>query len=228
MNTAHSIQTEIPVEDAAIEERKMICRVNSTAIRAVFPFIAKDDVRSYLCGVNIRPLEDGSVMIAATDGCKFIIVRDPKGYTEKEMIVRVPKDAIRHADADVTFDVMNNGLVLWNEENSPVFIQPGNSIMGGIFPRIETVINPVGYIEGFKGAVNINHLADAISIKTGAKPPALRFFSRDEDSPMLFMASGIDEIEIIGGFTKIRDTNAVLPDWLPKNGEFALAPGVGN
>lgn len=201
----------------------MVARVNSIAIKAAFPFIAADDVRYYLMGVNIRPLEDGSVMVAATDGHRFIVIRDKEGYVEQEIVAHVCKDAIKHADSKVTFDVMSNGQALWNDPvTTPVFIQPGNSIIDGKFPRIETVVDTLGYQEGISGAVNMAYLADSLKIKIGSKAPTIRFFTRDSDSPLLFLLGGIGEIEIIGGIMKSRGDAEWLPTWLPKPGAFEL------
>lgn len=203
--------------------KHMIARVNAIAIKAAFPYIAQDDVRYYLCGVNIRPLDDGAVMIVATDGHRFLIVRDPSGYAEKEIIVTVTKDAIKHAEAGVTFDVMSNGEATWNGKvGEPIFIQPGNSLIEGSFPRIETVVNPIGYQEGIAGSVNMSYLSEATKLKLGSKTPAIRFFTKDSDSPLLFTISEIGEIEVIGGIMKRRDPEW-LPTWLPTPGEFELA-----
>lgn len=211
------------IEDDSSIANRLIARVNSVAIKAAFPFIAEDDVRFYLCGVNIRPLDDGSAMIVATDGHRFIIVRDPNGYAETEVIARVSKDAVKHADSQVTFDVMNNGSVVWNDKVAqPVFIQPGKSVIDGDFPRIESVVDVVGYLEGISGAINMNYMADVLKIKMGTKTPAVRFFSRDENSPLLFLLSGIGEIEVIGGIMKVRDSLQWLPRWLPDRSDFNL------
>ena len=221
MNTPEQHDALLVDDDSSIAQR-MVCRVSSVAIKAVFPFIAVDDVRYYLCGVNIRPLDDGAAMIIATDGARFVIIRDPKGYAETEVVAHVCKDAIKHADNTTTFDVMNNGSVIWNDAvGTPVFVQPGKSVIDGDFPRIESVCDTTGYHEGIKGAVNMNYLADALKIKIGSKAPALRFFSRDEDSPLLFMISGVGDVEIIGGIMKMREYSA-LPDWIPKGSDFSL------
>lgn len=206
------------------EPNHLIARVNSVAIKAAFPFIAQDDVRYYLCGVNIRPLDDGSIMVVATDGHRFIIIRDPAGYAEKECVVSVSKDAIKHADAMVTFDVMSDGSAMWNDKSTaPLFIQPGRSIIDGVFPRIESVVNTIGYEEGIRGAININYLGDVLKIKIGTKAPAVRFFSSDDGAPLLFLLAGIGEIEVFGGIMKMADATDWLPRWLPEAGSFELA-----
>lgn len=206
------------------EPNHLIARVNSVAIKAAFPFIAQDDVRYYLCGVNIRPLDDGSIMVVATDGHRFIIIRDPAGYAEKECVVSVSKDAIKHADAMVTFDVMSDGSAMWNDKSTdPLFIQPGRSIIDGVFLRIESVVNTIGYEEGIRGAINMNYLGDVLKIKIGTKAPAVRFFSSDDGAPLLFLLAGIGEIEAFGGIMKMADATDWLPRWLPETGSFELA-----
>lgn len=206
------------------DPNRMIARVNSVAIKAAFPFIAQEDVRYYLNGVNIRPLDDGSIMVVATDGHRFIIIRDPAGYAEDECIVRVSKDAIKHAGEMVTFDVMSDGGTMWNDKSTAqLFIQPGNSVIDGVFPRIESVISTLGYEEGIHGAINMNFLADVMKIKIGTKAPSVRFFSSDDGAPLLFLLAGIGEIEVFGGIMKMNDSTDWLPKWLPKAGEFKLA-----
>jgi hypothetical protein len=220
MGTNDLLSTE---ETTAAEPTRLLARVSAVAIKAAFPFIAEHDVRFYLCGVNIRPLEDGSAMVVATDGHRFLIVRDPDGYAEREVIVSVSKDAIKHADAGVTFDVLSDSSAVWNSAAGiPLFVQPGHSIIEGDFPRIESVVNVLGYSEGISGAVNTSYLADALKIKIGSKAPAIRFFSKDSDSPLLFLLSGIGEIEVIGGIMKMRETLEWLPRWMPAPGEFKL------
>jgi hypothetical protein len=221
MNAPEQPDMLITEGDESVSNR-LIARVNAAAIRAAFPYIAVEDVRYYLCGVNLRPLDDGSVMVVATDGHRFIIVRDPNGYAETEIIASVSKDAIKHADPSVTFDVMNNGTVIWNDKVAqPVFIQPGKSVIDGTFPRIESVVDATGYKEGITGAVNLNYLADVFKIRLGAKAPSVRFFTRDDQSPLLFMMAGIGEIEVVGGVMKMT-SEGWLPKWLPTAGEFHL------
>lgn len=201
---------------------RLVARINSLVTKIVFPFVASDDIRPYLNGINIRPLADGSAMIVATDGHRFIVVRDPQGFVEGEVIVRVCKDALKHADVENTFDVLSNGHAQWNDKATlPVFIQPGQSVIEGTFPRIENVFDPVGYLEGISGAVNLNYLADVLKIKISSAP-AIRFFSKDEDSPLLFVLMGVGEIEIFGGVMKLREAYGWLPSWIPERGHFEL------
>ena len=224
MNAPETQADMLVSDDSSKEPSHMVVRVSSLAVKMVFPFAAVDDIRYYLNGVNIRPLDDGGAMITATDGHRFIVVRDPNGFCEAEVIAAVSKDAIKHAEAGTTFDVMSNGSAIWNDKVvQPLFIQPGNSLIEGDYPRIESVVDITGYQEGIQGAVNANYLAEVTKIKTGAKTPSVRFFTRDVDAPLLFVFDGIGEMECFGGIMKMRESHNWLPKWLPARGEFTLS-----
>lgn len=207
------------VPEVEKSDSHMIARVSAVAIKLVFPFVAQQDIRFYLNGINIRPLEDGAVMIVATDGHRYIVVRDPNGYAEKELIVNVPKDALKHASsAKHTLDVMSNGTAMISGEVAqPLFIQPGNSLIEADFPRIERVASLTGYKEGIVGAVNPRYLADALEI--GKKfGNSIRFYTKDADSPLTFVLAGLGDLECFGGIMKLRDSFDTLPAWFPKPG----------
>ncbi len=207
------------VPDAEQEAQHLIARVSAVAAKMVFPFAATQDIRFYLNGINIRPLEDGTVMIVATNGHRYIVVRDPHGYAEREVIVSISKDALKHAgNAKHTLDVMSNGAAMFSgEQAQPLFIQPGNSLIDAVFPRIERVASTIGYKEGIAGAVNPAYLADALSIAKSFGN-SIRFFTRDNDSPLNFVLGGLGDLECFGGIMKMRDSFDALPGWFPMPG----------
>ena len=208
------------VAAAASEPAHLIARVSAIAVKLVYPFIARNDVRHYLNGINIRPLEDGSTMVVACSGHRYIVVRDPSGFAESEIIVSISKDALKHAtSAKHTLDVMSNGSAMFSDQVAqPLFIQPGNSLIVAEFPRIERVATLAGYKEGIVGAINPKFLYDALEIgKTFGD--SIRFFTRDAESPLTFVLGGLGDLECFGGIMKLRDSMATLPDWLPAPGE---------
>jgi hypothetical protein len=208
------------IAPAAAEPAHLIARVSAIAVKLVYPFIARNDVRHYLNGINIRPLEDGSTMVIACSGHRYIVVRDPSGFAEREIIVSISKDALKHAtSAKHTLDVMSNGSAMFSDQVAqPLFIQPGNSLIEAEFPRIERVATLVGYKEGIVGAINPKFLYDALEIgKTFGD--SIRFFTRDVESPLTFVLGGLGDLECFGGIMKLRDSMATLPDWLPAPGE---------
>lgn len=210
------------VPDAAQESAHMIARINAVAIKLVYPFVAQQDIRFYLCGINIRPLDDGSAMVVATNGHRYIVVRDPHGYVEKEIIVSISKDALKHAtNGKNTLDVMSNGSAMFSGEVAqPLFIQPGNSLIDASFPRIERVASTIGYKEGISGAVNPRYLNDALAIGKSFGE-SIRFFTRDNDSPLTFVLGGLGDLECFGGIMKMRESFDALPTWFPAPGEVA-------
>lgn len=206
-------------EPEAANAPHLIARVSAIAVKLVYPFIAKNDVRHHFNGVNIRPLEDGSTMVVASTGHRYIVVRDPGGFAEREIIVSISKDALKHAtSARHTLDVMSNGSAMFSDQVAqPLFIQPGNSVIEAEYPRIERFATLAGYREGIVGAVNPKYLYDALEIgKTFGD--SIRFFTRDADSPLTFVLGGLGDLECFGGIMKLRDSIATLPDWLPPPG----------
>jgi DNA polymerase III sliding clamp (beta) subunit (PCNA family) len=207
----------VPEQEVA---QHLIARISAVAVKLVFPFAATQDIRYYLNGINIRPLDDGTVMIVATNGHRYIVVRDPNGFAEREIIVSINKDALKHASsAKHTLDVMSNGATMFSGDVAqPLFIQPGNSIIEGDFPRIERVASTTGYKEGISGAVNPAYLADALAIARSFGN-SIRFFTRDGDSPLNFVLGGLGDLECFGGIMKMREGFDVLPAWFPAPGE---------
>lgn len=215
------------IAGAEQEPEHMIARISAVAVKLVFPFVAQQDIRFYLNGISIRPLEDGSAMVVATDSHRYIVVRGPHGYIEKEIIVTVSKDALKHAaSAKHTLDVMSNGAAMISGDVAqPLFIQPGNSLVEATFPRIERVASTIGYKEGISGAVNPRYLADALAIGKSFGE-SIRFFTRDNDSPLTFVLGGLGDLECFGGIMKMRESFEALPTWFPTPGEIATLADI--
>lgn len=215
------------VAEADKEPAHMVARINAVAVKLVFPFVAQQDIRYYLNGINIRPLDDGSVMVVATDGHRYIVVRDPHGCAEKELIVQVSKDALKHmTSAKHTMDVMSNGsAIIAGDVAQPLFIQPGDSLIEATFPRIERVASTIGYKEGISGAVNPRYLSDALAIGK-SYGESIRFFTRDGDSPLNFVLGGLGDLECFGGIMKLRESFDALPAWFPAPGEISTLADV--
>lgn len=209
------------IPEADHQSAHLIARISAVAVKLVFPFVAHQDIRFYLNGINIRPLEDGSAMVVATDGHRYIVVRDPHGYVEKELIVGISKDALKHAaSAKHTLDVMSNGsTMISGEVAQPLFIQPGNALIEASFPRIERVASTAGYKEGISGAVNPKYLHDALAIGKSFGD-SIRFFTRDAESPLTFVLGGLGDLECFGGIMKLRESFDSLPTWFPIPGEI--------
>jgi DNA polymerase III sliding clamp (beta) subunit (PCNA family) len=221
-----SIEGVPAAQPESTEAPHMIARINALAVKIAYPFMAKDDIRFYLNGLNIRPLEDGSTMIVATDGHRYLVVHDQAGFAEKEIIVSIKKDCLKCASSKSTFDVMSSGSAFINDEHGmPLFVQPGSSLVEGDFPRIENVVSAIGYSEGISGAINPAYLKDALAI--GQHFNSIRFFTKDQDSALVFVVGGMGDLEVFGGIMKLRESFEQLPTWFPKPCPFKLTVSVG-
>lgn len=198
-------------------------RFSALAVKTVHPFMAQKDIRHYLNGVNVRLMSSASgVMLVATDGNRFIVMRDPNGTLDKPVVLRIDKDALKHmGDPKTTLDLMSNGEVLISDSNNiELFIQPGQSIIvdgAAQFPRIENIISLAGYSEGIRGQVSPAYLAEVLTV--GEAFGGVQFFTRDPDSPILFVLSGMGDLQCFGGVMPRRDPFESLPSWFPMRTE---------
>lgn len=201
-----------------IDAPSMIVRVSATAVKIAAPFMAKNDIRYYMNGINIRPLVDGGVMLVATSGAHIIVVRDVEGFAEREIVVSVMKDGLKYAtNQKITFDVMSNGRAMIVDESAqPLFIQPNNSLIEGhVFPRVENIIDLIGYKPGLLGAVNPAYLADALDV--GSMFRSIQFYSRpDNNSPLIFTCGDIAGIDCMGCIARLQMAPPELPKWIPE------------
>jgi hypothetical protein len=216
-----TVDSENLIESAKKAPVHLLARINAIAVKIAAPFIASDDIRYYLCGINIRGLEDGGVMVTATDGHRYIVIRDKNGIAEEELTVSVHKDALKHANNKNTFDVLSDGTALIKDKYGvDLFIQAGNSLIGGHFPKIENIVQIQGYQEGFSGSVNPNYLKDAITV--GQHFGGIRFFTKKEyRAPIIFVVGEALDLSVFGGIMP-RDEVIQMPSWLPKRTEHEL------
>lgn len=78
-------------------EMKPIVRFNASFLEPIYRFVAKNDVRYYLCGINVKPAAEGGVILSATDGHTAIMARDPNGYAFREVTLSVDRSLVRAA-----------------------------------------------------------------------------------------------------------------------------------
>lgn len=222
-------QTVVEKDQLNIENNigplRKIARINACVLKIAFPYIPKDDNRPEFNGLNIRKLGDGKydVMISATDGTRMVACKDHGGYAEEEIIVKVSIDAIRHANAGNTFNVMSNGsAMICNNHGDPVFIQPGNSLINAKFPDVKKIINPDGYAEGFSGRLNINYLRDAISAVEKCRFASVRLWTKDEKSPFIFSYKTNIGLDVVHVIMAMRDDGNGFPLWITSRDNAGL------
>lgn len=68
--------------------------IHPLALAAAYLCTAKKDPRYYLQGIAIQPSRDSGANIIATDGHIMLVIHDPNGVCDKDMIVSLPSPAI--------------------------------------------------------------------------------------------------------------------------------------
>lgn len=69
----------------------MQINLNANLVAAICQFKAKEDIRYYLEGVYVAPLESGGAVIVATNGHALGLWRDLTGQVERPAILRIEK-----------------------------------------------------------------------------------------------------------------------------------------
>ena len=125
-----------------------LARVSAKAFAAASFFQAVKDVRYYLNGVHIVPLESGGVHVVATDGHRFIVITDPNGECsrEKGVIIRAEAAAITqmkkgaaHTVSFIEDDGLEPSAVISNDTGKQLNISFIEKV-DGTFPDYERIV----------------------------------------------------------------------------------------
>jgi len=133
-------------------------KVNANLFRAVAFAISADETRYYLNGVNIEPQPGGGATLTATDGSTLLSAFDPDGFCDKQVIVKLSKDALKALKQDKKetgprlLRSFNDGTVCItsNDEEKKLFMCVDWEIEDASFPDWRRVV-PEG---GKPGAVD--------------------------------------------------------------------------
>lgn len=155
-------------------------RLTAKLLPIVAPFMAKQDIRYYLNGINVRPHKDGGAIITATNGHALGAIHDRRAVCEHEVILRLDARlqqacAGRAADREVV--MISGRLAVIESSGVEVYIQAENPEIEGSFPRYERVIPKVEQLRpGLLGTYGAAVLAPAEKAAlAAAKNHSLRY-----------------------------------------------------
>lgn len=138
-------------------EKKPDMQVSARLLSLCLPFMAKLDIRYYLCGFHVRPHPRGGVLIACTDGHQLGLAYDAEGWADKERILSVLPDLVRHAKGREAHVVHTEGerLVVRDLYGVEKYVQAGRSTIEGKFPDVLKVVpnDPAQLVPGACGNV---------------------------------------------------------------------------
>ncbi len=110
----------------------------------IAPFIAKNDIRYYLNAINVRPHKDGGAVICATNGHALGAIYDRDAVCEHEVTLRFDLRMRQACAAGLNNErqvvMLAERLAVIENGETEVYIQAGNPVVDGQFPRYEKVI----------------------------------------------------------------------------------------
>lgn len=172
-------------------------------------FIAKEDVRFYLCGAFITPIAEeqgGGVMLAATDGHRLIAIHHKEGYSNGSHILKMPNIKVTKKIVDAILGYKSPFLQLTrveykgdqlhhcmcvgqsiDEAREPdyrVIISESSQPIEGRYPNIKRVFTPMDKLAVDRFCVNGEQLAALGSLPAFRK--GVKVISGNVDSATIF------------------------------------------
>ena len=192
------------------------------ALRAVLIAVSSEETRYYLNGINLEFTPDGVIM-AATDGHRMIVLRQPHGEhaaTAAHPSVIVPRDLVaklkvKHRVIEETTPTIEDDGRLTFEHGGDVF---GGRAVDGVFPNYRQVMPKD--LDGKPAQYNPQYLADFAKArkelggdpgKNGGTGPVVRY--NGEGPAVVDFAHGTG-FQAVGVLMPIRDrTDATYYSW---------------
>lgn len=119
-------------------------KLSASLVATVAPFIARNDIRYYLNGINVKPHKNGGAVICATNGHSLGAIYDPNASCDAEVILHLDARTVAACGAKSkeprSLVIINNRLAVVEESGIEVCIQAGNPIIEGNFPDYSRVI----------------------------------------------------------------------------------------
>lgn len=214
---------------------------NTAQIRARFeakhvarlaPFMARNDIRYYLCGLCIEKAEQGGVYLVTTDGHSMAVVYDATGIIEgaESVIISLTSGLIAAAKrakaiAGIPQQVLLTGqrvrIALDFECNGSgeSYVQAGNSLVDGIFPSWRKVTPDFDKLKrgAFSGADGVNavYLARCAKLVDGKRFCGLSFWQTEPSKSVVIQIDAVPEMFVIIMPMKVNDDEAQRAKFKP-------------
>lgn len=197
-------------------------KIDAKYLKVLAPFIAKQDVRYYLNGLCITPHEKEGALLVATNGHVLGIAYDREAIVQKEIIVKITADTIKHSRGtgrgSDRFVEIHDRLMIVDECANEIHVQAGDPIIDGRYPDWRRVV-PRKLMPGlYHRTFNAEYLALAkkIAACVDRKYGAICWFS-DPDNPDVPAALRLPKMrEFIGLIMPMAGNAEIdgLPGWL--------------
>lgn len=193
----------------------MKVKFNKDYLQVLAAFAAKDDVRYYLNGFNIKPHPNKrGVILTATDGHRLVSIYDEYGVTDDQYILPITKELLAASKKSKTRDkrplteiqiIDDKAYILyaeeyvvdWFKEEEPdetdrVYHVEYISNVDGIYPNTKRIFEGISYEPISTICVNPLYIKDLSSICLASKIPNVNL-----------MFCGVEKyIVAVGGYEK--------------------------
>jgi hypothetical protein len=158
-------------------------RISAVTVRSALHFAAKQDVRYYLEGVQVRPDDKGGALAIGCDGHAMVCMRDESGFADRQCILPLTHADARHLKTAHTVCVDASGRPFIVDKNHEItWISPKLEITAS-YPDIAKVLQPLtSYEEGLVGTFNPAYI-DRIKRAAPARYAQVRFFHEKGKEP---------------------------------------------
>jgi DNA polymerase III sliding clamp (beta) subunit (PCNA family) len=128
-------------------------RLNARDLARVLPFRAHDDVRYYLNGISVEPLETGGTILVATNGHMLAAVLSKESHATQKVIIDTPaaleaavrkaaKSELSYVDLESEksrLEVIDKTGKRFAQQCS--YVKPGRALVDGKYPEWRKIID---------------------------------------------------------------------------------------
>ena len=211
----------------------MNLNVKARLVAAICQFKAERDIRYYLNGVYVEPIETGGVLIVATNGHAMGIWRDLSGKIERPAILRIGKKLeAACAGSDLKrLRIIDDRLAVVIDPAkdskgtqaalSEVYVQnkhsdkPGSWEVEGKFPNWKRVIPSQASGLMLHDALHPDYVAlaeKAIRLGNGTKFIGISFIQPNKNDGIAVIANGT--ADFFGIIMPLREVSTQYPEWV--------------
>lgn len=220
----------------------MKLNISARLVAAICQFKAHDDIRYYLNGVYVEPIESGGVLIVGTNGHAMGIWRDTIGEIERPAILRIGKrleaacagsDLKRLQIIDDRLAVKMSakdakGLLV---ETIEVYVQPkhgtksGSWEVEGKYPDWKRVVPRESSVCQLQNPINPEYVAlarRAIQLGGGDKHAGVSLFQPDKNCGIAVVAKSKPDFFAV--IMPIHDDGTTYPGWITQLNPRVIVP----
>lgn len=189
-------------------------RFEAKHVARLAPFMARDDIRYYLCGLCIEKAEQGGVYLITSDGHSMAVVYDATGTLEgaDRVVIAMSNDLIAAAKrakpiAGLTQQVLLTGkrvriaLDFECTGSGESFVQAGDSLVEGKFPNWRAVTPDFDKLKrgAFTGpeGVNAAYLARCAKLVDRKRFCGLSFWQAAPRKAVIIQVDAVPEMFVI-------------------------------